>query len=733
MKERRVTQKKIKAVIAKNFRRIAITCLYSIYLAVIFFLFVKNRGQVSVWYTFDQVFIISLVFAASEAWVLFRDKHTHLERRLIYSAWIFVLTFNVLSIISRDSQTAFGEVVYKAILLFMGEWSFSDTVSSLEPLGIGRFLALIVTSGSVLIVLLREKFIYWKIRRFYSGSIIISDTPEGYIMDLAKSIMAQEGDDNRVVIGYTSPVDHQYKNKDSAVPIISINVEDEKSLNFGLEACNIENAKTIYLLNSETEINVQIAKQIYKLYHEEESQRLVKNMKDSIENIQKKHLNNNESALRNELKKVIKNVWGQGTGESKLCYIQYRTDEERNFYSFDEAFNHINRNFNTCFINPYDISIRQMISCSKIGKSISVNDIDQQVECMQASITKEQALIKTLENTRILVAGSRQLLRRTLFEISRIAIYNNTLPYTIYYLDCNVSGMDESAIDKLIDLKIDERHFSIQRIKPESVVTDLGRIKQFYISSTSESEIRRLIEVSFQHGIGNITDEIFITTKGSDSEYEILNNYIKALFNKDIIGDRFKHTVYISRVTDLLIRFQDFNKKFGSKTVDVFINYILNASIDENNKITSTRFDRMPEIFKDSTLMSVLHDEFLMDVIERLDGHVDFSVNGDLENASEAIKYLSVTEHNRWFNERSLQGYMYHPEKNHLINKNPSLREWKLLTEELRKTHNDYIIPTLKRGVLNRKNVEIQSDLIRTITVEETFREESYDISAKAN
>ncbi|MBS7528280.1 hypothetical protein KHM83_16445 [Fusibacter paucivorans] len=663
----------------------------------------------------DPLIFFVLVFAAAEYIILILAKRISIEKRILVSLWVVTFFINMIAILTLEVKIAFQDAIYSAMLLFLGEWHIDEQIEINHLLSVGRFLALFVASGSIVIVLLHQKLRYFLIRSFYKDVVIISDRPEGYITDLAKTLSRKAPFNKKVVIGYTDIIDFSKVNQDGEIPHVYINIYDDKRLIKSLEACNISNAKTVYLLCDLTEKNVQIAKMIYKNYYRTKSEKLAFQMKKDILEAQVQCENKDAGNLKKEIKAIIKKTWGAGNGESKLCYIQYKTDEERNFYSYDPAFNQINREFNTCFINPYDISIRQMIASSKIGSSLS-----KIIFCDDADVAKHEKITfekfkSSLEDINILVAGSRQLLRRTFFEISRIAIYNTQLPYTVYYLDYNVCDMSDEAILNNINIGINPEHFKVVPIKPDKVVTELAHIKQFYISSTSEPEIRRIIEKACQTNIVQNTEEIFVTTKGNDSEYGILTNYINAIITQGSLGKECNPAVYISRVTDLIIQFDAFYKQFGPKAIDVFINYMTNTKINANHQFEVASLDKLPELFKDSSLMSVLHTEFIYDLMDSLADCVDFNCGTKECLENQFTEYLSITEHNRWFNERSLQGYVYAEIKNSLLNMNPSMKKWDDLDMEHRELHKRYVMPMLSEGFLTRTRQKYENHLIKCI------------------
>lgn len=619
-----------------------------------------------------------------------------------------------------ENRMTFLDTLYKSIQFFAGEFDVNLNGKPIPIiLNVARFLALFVSAGTIVVVLLKQKLRYLKIRLFYKDVVIISDKPEGHVMDLASNLIKAK---KKVVIGYTSEYTVTTQRRDGVIPIISVKADDFNKQ--GLIACNVHKAKVIYLLCKRTEENVKLAKSIYSLLHKSKKSKI--NFKRHIKNIfmwiqlwlkRLLHRANNETVSDNsnqkkeksindmikEYIKIINNIENEEDSANKekeksdktVCYIQYLDDEERDYYSIDKVFNNRTDSFDTYFINPYDISIRQMIARSSITNSLNINE----------EITSDE-LEKQLNKIKIAVSGSGKLLKRTLMEIAKNCVYNNITPIEIYYITHNESNtINEKSIvlnqlSEIINLKIR----SVNEFTKEFNESNES-INLFFISSTDEKGIRRMLQSVFQYDLQNKIHEYMLLTDGNDVEYDILKTYIKSLlspyFNGDkvLINSSINPTLYLSRVTDLMLTMNQFYINNGPKGEEIHNAY---KSAFKNEELKN--FSNLPEIYRDSNTLGALHNEFVIDIIDEIIiGYLEIEKIIDLEEIKEHFNYLSSTEHERWYNERHLQGYILSTEKSVLYNKNPNLKHWNDLDEEQRYENLKYFIKTL---IAQRKKVE---------------------------
>lgn len=385
----------------------------------------------------------------------------------------------------------------------------------------------------------------------------------------------------------------------------------------------------------------------------------------------------------------------QPSREMIRMYIQCLTDEERSFYSFDRAFHSMGDNLDTVFINPYDISVRQMIIEShfmnRIGEKSQLNFLESK---------------KNVEGINICVTGQGKLLERTIIEISRNLIFSYDKVFEITYIDCGDKKVTQAIEGLLSDNNLSREAVKIKSISLAQLKEMKGDIDMFFVSDVDERRIKTVMQRLFQHGIQNRTHEFFVLSKGNDSEYEVLNTYIGALFrnNNFNVNLTFDSRCHVSRVTDLLLSYDDFYKKFSPSREEVYKQYrdsiarSYKSRLKKGEKVVEETFidlledfRTLPEIFKDSDTLCAIHNYFIIDYFK----HVNLQEEGIQEAFEKILLELVYSEHHRWFNERVLQGYIYDENKNNLISTNSNLLTWSDCSEDQKSNHSNFTLKTI--------------------------------------
>ena len=59
------------------------------------------------------------------------------------------------------------------------------------------------------------------------------------------------------------------------------------------------------------------------------------------------------------------------------------------------------------------------------------------------------------------------------------------------------------------------------------------------------------------------------------------------------------------------------------------------------------------------------------------------------------ITYLARTEHERWYNERRMQGCLLSKQQSHIFNQNSKLKHWDALNSKQKHANEKYVIQSL--------------------------------------
>ena len=721
-------------------------------------------------------------------------KEIHTEKRMI-ATMIFmsvVLNMTIYHVqIKSGLQGAVGVVdsLYNSLILIMGEYNEITTENTvlIWAHNFGRFFALITLYGSLIVIFLRKHIRYIMIKKFYKDIVIIADKPDGFVLDLAYELCSSSEKEkgHKVVLGYVDKSSIQNIDFDDGVPKVYVDIQNTENVSKILEICNIEHAKQVYLLCDDVETNVKIAKAIYSIINNKKSQgqnkielnsnsqnkenktiiyektEFYKDVQNALEENDLEHLKTKENKniiqiLLPELDAVIftllnarkpKITSGKNDdkqedvkeGETKKlkCFIQYKEDEERNYYSFDEAFLNQEDNFDSYFINPYDIGLRQMIVKSKVHKNITFFPDDS-----------------TQDTYNVCVSGSINLAYRTCVEIARNNVYS-TKAMKIYYVDDRDDIGDMEKKIKNFNTKFSEQMVEVKHITFEELKKTFSRsfIHQFYLCDVYEPRIRTYIQKIFQKGFGRKVYEYIVVTKGSDTEYGILKNYLYELFNHEVEkksegqqeqtenDNSIKPILYLSRISDLLVSYSKFYENHGKGAKEIREEYL--KSLEKNHQ--SKDFSKLPEIFKDSDILSLIHKRRMTDVLDSRYKHIESSLNETnfkkwYFDICSDILFLSSTEHSRWYNERTLQGFSYDETvDNKFTNIKSNLRVYEDLIDNQKIIHHKYFLQMLQDKLICNELYEDESGLIITMDYKVKPNEENKgkdgdkNVSSKTN
>ncbi|SHH19801.1 hypothetical protein [Clostridium grantii] len=705
---------------------------------IIFFVLESNKWRAMNYLTVKRVMfttgslIAILIFISLLALLLI--KRQAMERKFLMAIAFLAIALGIIgySNLIFERNASYFDAVYKSIQLFTGGFDEGFNNNKIPAvLNVARFLAVFVSFGTIVALVLKEKLRNLKIKIFYRDVLIIADKAEGYIVDLAENLIKGN---RKVVIGYTSDYERAIDKRESEIPIISVDVEND--IKVGLKTCNVKNAKVVYLLCNNTEDNVKLAKNIYeemKLNNE-----LIYKLKEKFSirhsdsgNIDYKTENSenwgdktNEQLIKDYLKILNDNdndndtrqnleIYRKKKSNKTVCYIQYLKDQERNYYSIDKIFNDRSDNFVTYFINPYDIAIRQMLSKVSVVNSLKID-----------RITSLDELEKQLKQINIVVSGTGDLLDRTFIEIAKNCVYNNNEPMKMYYMDHSRFGgltphdILPNELYELVELEVKSAE-ELSRIE--------NTINLFFISSIDEKEIQSILQKVFQYDLQNKIHEYMILTKGNDIEYSILQTYIKSLLEQYYVGEKsfeynfFNPIIHISSVTDLMMKIDEFYEDYGPKSKDMHKAY---GKAFKDNEVKN--FSNLSEIFRDSNVVGVLHNEFIIDVIdklliERTKTYTEFELENNLKKIEGFFNHLSITEHERWYIERKLQQYIYSKEQSEIYNKNPNLKHWKELSDKQKYFNLYYLLQTLITQRKNKANTDESTNIYKDIILEYKF------------
>lgn len=201
-------------------------------------------------------------------------KQEQLDRLKKVTAILALVTFFLSFTGMRLMQAnyAFGDLIYYSLLMYKGEWNVSLANGEKVNywLQAGRFFAIFTSVTFIALVALRRRFMLRSVRVYKGHTIIVSNKPSGYIMDLAEAIKNKntKATSKGIVVAYIDEIDVTQKQQNVDIPLIFLNLENNNAFEVGLRECNFESARSVYLLCEETEDNIQIAKKYFQKQEE---------------------------------------------------------------------------------------------------------------------------------------------------------------------------------------------------------------------------------------------------------------------------------------------------------------------------------------------------------------------------------------------------------------------------------------------------------------------------------
>ncbi|MBN2557629.1 MAG: hypothetical protein JXB33_02615 [Clostridia bacterium] len=565
-----------------------------------------------------------------------------------------------------DGRISLLDSVYKSFQLFVGE--FGDT--AFEPggfpllLNIARFLALFVTFGTIIAIILKQNILRLNIRLFYRDIVIISDTYDGYAADLANEFT---GSGRRTVIGCTSTDDSGSLIYGGKIPLVAIDLN--RTLLTDLRTCNIRKAKIIYLLCAQTSDNIRLVKAIRTILGDGKTMASPHPVKpgggvDSVDlssgEMIRKYIGLASGLADAQNKSEEKSIPGQ-----TICYISYGSDGEKEFYSLDDVFLERTGRLTTYFINTHEICIKQMLAEYSLADTLEIT-----------GGTTSHDLIEKLNDAGIAVAGSGPLLGHVIPEIARNCVFNLITPMKILNLvrhssdEIPVSWHSMRNIVKISSVAL--RDFKSRDI----------RLNLLFIASDNANEIRLMLHDIYQFDVQRNIREILILADTGPAEYLILDRYIES-----IARDNSLPRIKLKRTKDLLITIDYFYKKYGPASEDVHTAY--KKAMSGNNL---RNFSKLPEIFIESCLLSSIHISHINEIAQLA---IKAFGAEETNRIHEILMYLAATEHARWFNERSLKGCIHSEEQDHLHDRNPNLLPWEMLSDGQKEANVRYVMSSL--------------------------------------
>ncbi len=614
-----------------------------------------------------------------------------LEKKILIMLGFIAISFGIIGIAGLvfQNEISFVDALYKTFQLFVGEFGDISFEVGTFPLylNIARFLALFVTFGTIVVLLAKEKLIQLSIRFAYKDTVIITDG----ISQRISAIIGRLHDDNRrLVIGL---IDTSLSSVDIVqgenAPVVSFNID--KDLQKGLYACNIKKAGCIFLLCSNTSDNIRIYRDLLPIQKKNYNKQVI----DSIKNHDSKTLSPADiyTDFRNALNKPIVSLKSSKKRNKKICYIQYTQTSDKEYYSLDESLAARTDAFETYFINLTDTAIRQMISRISLHNLVTGN----------SGLSLDNP-INRMRELKIGVAGSGELFYSSLKEISQLCIFTDKTPLTIYNLyDKSSSNSTRGITAKgLLKPLLDMVDLPVPPVTAFSSEPDL-----LFICSEDVIEIRSILHSVFQSGISASIREYVILTECGSVDMDIMKKYIDTLASscRANIG---KHSsppggavIRLGNVIDLIMTIDDFYKAYGPGFRAVHNAY---KSAMQNGKLDD--FNKLPEIFIESNLLNSIHSSLSLELTVLLN-----SKDPDIIT-DEYLEFLAATEHERWFNERSLRGFVYSEETDYMLNLNSYLKHWPRLGTDKQNNNIRYVLEGFKTQLsANRSDYE---DFLKT-------------------
>jgi len=619
---------------------------------------------------------ITVLIAASFIISLF-PRRISVDKKVLVNLGLIAVAFGISGITGLvfQNEISFIDAIYKTFQLFVGEFGDISYKADSFPLllNISRFLALFVTFGAITVLVLREKISQLSIRLFYRDVVIISDSLDKRITALSKKLSETN---RKIVIGLIKPTQEISFGSNEQVPVIEFDVD--KTLSRGLNYCNVKRSKCIYLFCNNTADNIILYRAVRQLLNNKKRVK-IKSEQNAVDNdvptLAKDAVNLLYSSLANHHK--IKFSRPKVKQKIIKCFIQYKTYSEKEYYSIDNSLSGESGRLETYFINPDINALRQMISSIELRNLVNIKN----------RATADD-VISRMNSIKIGIAGSGMLLESAAYEIPRLCSFSDSEKLELHFI---------GDISDTIRLKATLSNsrlggcITVHNVNLNSSNSSIPELDILFICSKSEMQIKTIIHSVFQLGLYRNLKELLILTEGNRIEFDILHKYISNLAGQfPFVGDTVFSSIHLGNTVDLIMSIDDFYSAYGPDIHSVHEAYKKSIS-----KGLISDFNKLPEELIESNLLTSIHNHLILGMLSSL--FLESSEDTiKLSEFEKIIEHLAAVEHERWYRERLLQGYILSDSHDYLLNKNPYLKHWTFLDEDMKQKNKLYLLNTLQ-------------------------------------
>ena len=305
-----------------------------------------------------------------------------------------------------------------------------------------------------------------------------------------------------------------------------------------------------------------------------------------------------------------------------------------------------------------------------------------------SDLTSAQDIISRMKELRIGIAGSGALLESAAYEIPRLCSFSDAEILELFF----IGGISDSIrLKAAISNSLMSGSVKVKEINLNAGAAENNRLDLLFICSESEMQIKSIVHSVFQSGLYRHIKELVILTEGNKIEFEILYKYISNLAGQfPFIGDNAFSSIYLGNTVELIMSIDDFYNSYGPDIHSVheaYNNSISNGLIND--------FNKLPEELIESNLLTSIHNHLVLGLLSALfpDSNNDSVSVGDFERI---IEYLAAVEHERWYRERLMQGYILSDSHDYLLNKNPYLKHWSSLDNDIKQKNKSYLLNALQ-------------------------------------
>lgn len=694
---------KSKPHVFKTLILFVIEAIIIIVCCLIEFSILRNVNNITASKTLLLTGISIIIILLSSFILLLFIKQLSYDKKILIALGFVAIALGILgySDLIIKNNLSIIDALYRTFQLFVGEFNDIPHEPGKFPimLNISRFLALFVTFGTIAILLLREKITQLNIRFFYHDVVIITNEIDKTITSLAGKLNDSE---RKVIIGLLKPTQDAHIRSNEHIPIIEFDIE--KTLEKGLNYCNISKTRCIYLLCTNTSDNIVLYKAIQLICGLPKQKLLSENPiePDNLNCSTDELIDNFHEALHKGFTRIEQTDCKKKF--IKKCFIKYNTTAEKEFFSNDSSL--INEsNLETYFINPYSNALRQMISRIDLWNLIN-NHLP----------TKMASICDALGSINIGISGSGPLLESTIEEIIHLGTFGISTKPEFHFIGSNsypksiLSESTKSTFDKVLTSSF---------LDIDSLPANPTPIDLLFICSENEILIKLILHKLFQTNFHLNLKEVIILTENNGIEYSLLKKYIVNLADHCLIYDEKPRSnitnIYFSNTSDLLMSIDEFYNLFGPDIRHVHDSYrrsISNGTLED--------FKKLPELLIESNLLASIRNQLILDMLKNAVKSICEKTFVSKESLIEIFWYLAQSEHERWYMERLIHGYILAECHDYLLNKNPNLKHWSQLTPAMKEENFAYLLNTLFNQLKKHKpdeSAEYISSLISTISI----------------